>query len=284
MKTVAHEAALLAARFKALERGYCPSLPAGCPYAVRLDGVSFKRFTAGMQKPFDPRLTRAMLLTARDLMERCAARTAFCQSDEITLVFAGEPLQSQIMYAGRVSKIVSVTAALATARFNHHIARLPWDSPQTRDLACSGSALFDARAFALPDDQAAMGLLWWRHKHDMRRNVVNTAGFHALGHQALDKQPIGAVLETLRSTRGLDPFSAYPAEAMFGAFLKKAQVAGEGYNPVLGTTVPCTRTRIEGRTFDWEQGEADRVAMTMAKFWEPAHPASLHPMDALLDA
>ena len=62
---------------------------------------------------------------------------------------------------------------------------------------------------------------------------------------------------------------------MFGTFFKKIQFNHIGFNPVTGESVPALRTRIEGRTFDWEGDEDARAAMTMAKFWEPSHPASV---------
>lgn len=152
----------MAHRIQALQTVYEPTLPANQPYVLRLDGVAFRNYTAGMRKPFDPRLTRAMNLTTRDLMERCAARTGYCQSDEISLVFAPETTPMQIMYAGRVQKIASVMASWAAARFNWHISQVDWSDvdEMVRRRAASGLAVFDARVFATPDDiMAAEGMM-----------------------------------------------------------------------------------------------------------------------------
>lgn len=152
--TTGIEAEKMAERIISLQALYEQTIPAEQPYVLRLDGVAFKTFTAGMVKPFDRRLTRAMLLTTRDLMERCAARTAYCQSDEISLLFAPEPVVEQIMYAGRVQKLVSVMASCAAARFNYHLARMEWTDVEkpVQQRVLSQTALFDARVFSCPDD------------------------------------------------------------------------------------------------------------------------------------
>lgn len=290
-RSVMHEAALLGDKIKALEKSFSQSLPAGLPYVVRLDGVSFKKFTQPMAKPFDPRFTLAMSLTARDLLERSSARTAFCQSDEITLVFAGEPLQNQIMYSGRTDKIVSVLASIASARFNDHIKNIQDDqwlqSPGISDLKAlskikDGNAFFDARVFSVPDESTAAEVVQWRHKFDCRRNVVNSVGFHVLGHKQMQDQPIGSVLEWLREQHGIDPFRDYPAVAMLGVFMKKIQYESTGYNPKTCKNVPCLRSKVEARTFDWESTDTQQAAeMILSKFWRPSDPPSLQPIDLL---
>lgn len=279
-----HEAALLADKIKSFEKAYSLVLPALQPYIVRLDGVSFKRFTTGMAKPFDPRFTRAMLLTARDLLENSCARTAFCQSDEITLVFGPETTQLNYMYGGRTPKIGSVLASMASARFNKHISLFTdstwYDEPAISDPKCitkvkEGLAYFDARVFSVPDNLSAMESVHWRHKFDCRRNAVNSVGFHILGHLAMENMPMTQVVQELKEKHNIDPFSAFSKAAMFGAFLKKVQYQGTGFNPITGETVSCIRSKVEARSFDWEGSEQERADLVMDKFWQPYHPASL---------
>ncbi|PJF19374.1 hypothetical protein PSACC_00785 [Paramicrosporidium saccamoebae] len=160
---IPNEADAMASRIQSLQSAYEMSLPANQPYIVRLDGVAFRNYTAGLLKPFDARLTHAMLLTTRDLLAKCSARTAFCQSDEISLVFAGEPMTKNIVYAGRVQKIVSVMAGWAAARFNLHISEMDWEQAEAeaevgtavKARVASSSAVFDARVFSAPTDMMA---------------------------------------------------------------------------------------------------------------------------------
>lgn len=283
-----HEAALLADKIKSFEKTFSLVLPASQPYVVRLDGVSFKRLTTGMAKPFDPRFIRAMLLTARDLLENSFARTAFCQSDEITLVFGPESNQHNYMYGGRISKIGSVLASMASARFNHHIASFPdsvWyenpplPHPQVLCKVKEGKAFFDARVFSVPDSLPAMESVNWRHKFDCRRNAVNSVGFHVLGHMAMEKLPMSQVLLELKHNYNIDPFTAFSKAAMFGVFLKKIQYEGYGINPLTGEKVSCIRTTVEARSFDWEGTAQERSDLVMDKFWQPHHPRSLEAID-----
>lgn len=55
------------------ERRFLPMLPV---YA-RIDGRNFSSFTHGMERPFDRRMTEAMLLTTEALVEETHARIGY---------------------------------------------------------------------------------------------------------------------------------------------------------------------------------------------------------------
>lgn len=260
-------AAVLADKIKGLEKAYEMVLNPLQPFVVRLDGVSFKNFTAPLNKPFDYRFTKTMMLTTADLFDRTRPRTAFCQSDEITLVFPAEPTVSSMMYGGRVNKICSVIASMASARFNHHARSLLQNNDD--------SAWFDARVFSVPDDKTAMEAIWWRHKLDMRRNVINSIGHHKLGHARTDNLQMNELINKLRVECNVDPFNDFEPEAIYGVFFKKIQYNSTGYNPLTKETLPCVRTRVKGRTFDWAESEKERTEMVMDRFWQPHHPQSI---------
>lgn len=57
---------------------------------IRLDGVAFSTFTKGLPRPFDPKLTEAMVSTTVDLLAKFNASMAYTQSDEISLVFPAQ--------------------------------------------------------------------------------------------------------------------------------------------------------------------------------------------------
>ena len=89
------------------------------PIALRLDGVGFGRALRGFQWPRDRRVHEALLETAELLMDRMGADVAYVGSDEINLVVFGEP-----PYAGRVEKLVSISAGLASAAFSLKLGRV----------------------------------------------------------------------------------------------------------------------------------------------------------------
>ena len=107
----------LSDKSKELETQYEAHVPADKPFVMRLDGCSFKSFTRCLKKPFDPRLTQALVETSKDLVFHFKPSIGFCQSDEISLVFPAvvhnsldEEKGLNHMYNGRVQKISSVAA------------------------------------------------------------------------------------------------------------------------------------------------------------------------------
>ncbi len=76
------------------ERYFMPLLPV---YA-RIDGRSFSNFTQGMKRPYDERITRAMVETTKYLVEETHARIGYAQSDEISLVWQQEHYKSERLF------------------------------------------------------------------------------------------------------------------------------------------------------------------------------------------
>ena len=275
-----NEAEQVAIRIKELQKRYEMRLPAMHPFVLRLDGVAFRTFTAGMNKPFDARLTRAMLLTTRDLVEKSGARTGFCQSDEISLVFAPLPT-AQYLYAGRVQKIVSVMTAFATARFNLHIKKMNWNdaNESVKERIADSSALFDARIFSTPNDIMAAEALFWRHRYDGRRNAISMIGYSKYTPDELNNLSLAELIKRLEVDHGIRPYKDYPLANMYGCFMKKREFPHVGYNPKTGQTVPAVRARVEARTFEWINDGPAQGRMVLSSVWEPEHPTSLENVD-----
>lgn len=78
-------------------------LLAGCPVVIRLDGRSFHTFTKGLERPYDIRLSQAMIDTTAELIFKTGADIGYTQSDEISLGFKNN-LDNPIMFSGRVQK------------------------------------------------------------------------------------------------------------------------------------------------------------------------------------
>lgn len=256
---------VLASTIKALESHYEPTLNSALPFIIRLDGVSFRKYTASMQKPFDPHFTRAMIGTTFGLLERTSARTAFVQSDEITLAFSGGTENKQLLYNGRVQKIVSVIAAHASLLFNSFME----GSGGEKQMAA-----FDARTFSCPDERTAMQAVYWRHAYDCRRNAINTIAHYML--HGINLKGIGqSEIIKLLAAQNISIDSFDPAN-IYGTFVKRINVNHVGFNPKTGEHVPTVRTRLQGRVFDWVEGEEGRRSdLVMSKTW---------PTDGTLDS
>jgi len=113
------------------------------PIYTRIDGRCFSGFTSGLERPYDLRITRAMVETTKHLVEETHARIGYTQSDEISLVWQQDRYDSEVFFGGKVQKLVSVLAGLASVRFNH--ACLADDA--LRERATKMMPVFDCRVF-----------------------------------------------------------------------------------------------------------------------------------------
>ena len=81
-----------------------------------------------------------------------------------------QSLESDPYFGNRVQKIASITASMATARFN----KLLFTKSVDRE------ACFDSRVFAVPNVVEAMNCLIWRQQ-DCTRNSIQSAAYYEIG-------------------------------------------------------------------------------------------------------
>jgi tRNA(His) 5'-end guanylyltransferase len=137
------------------------------PLVVRLDGRAFSGLTQGMERPFDLRFTRTMQRVAQDLLaESDLATLSYTQSDEISVLFDHSDWRRDMWFGGRVQKLASVMASLATARFNRYL--------QEEMGMAAPEGLFDARVIQLPNWTEAYNYLVWRER-DATKNSISMA-------------------------------------------------------------------------------------------------------------
>ncbi len=134
------------------------------PIYARIDGRSFSKFTRGMERPYSLEMSSAMVETTKHLVANPHARVGYTQSDEISLVWLAEGEGSDILFSGKVLKLVSVLASMAAAKFATvcpvgYEDRLPH---------------FDCRVFQLPSKIEAANAILWRAM-DARKNSISMA-------------------------------------------------------------------------------------------------------------
>ena len=145
-------------RIKSYEAATESRLLPQLPVVVRLDGRSFSKFTKGMKRPFDKDFRQAMVEVTKYLVEQTNAKIGYTQSDEISLVLHVDNLEGSIMFDGRVQKIASNFASMASVKFLMEMQkRFPEKVDGTKTLPT-----FDARVFALPTKTEATNALVWR--------------------------------------------------------------------------------------------------------------------------
>lgn len=101
-----------AALFKVFKQLEIPGPRLSPPLVLRLDGVGFSKVLpkAGYAQPRDERVHAALVSVADALIRRFSGASAYVVSDEVSVL-----LDSYVPYGGRLFKVVSVSASLASS-------------------------------------------------------------------------------------------------------------------------------------------------------------------------
>lgn len=220
------------------------------PVIIRLDGKAFHTFTRGMEKPFDPVLTKAMQETMKYLCENIQGCVlGYTQSDEITLVLTDyATIDTDAWFGYNVQKMTSVAASMATQAFNWaYIAAVKeWrDSiPGLKEAFLhperhvgeddvqyllkklimydkkTGTALFDARVFSLPKEEVCNCLIW--RQQDATRNSIEAVGQAYFSHGQLQGKSCDQVQDMLFTQKGIN-WNGLPTTLKRGSCCKKQQ-------------------------------------------------------------
>jgi tRNA(His) 5'-end guanylyltransferase len=182
------------------------------PVCIRLDGKAFHQWTRGLRHPYDERLHTLFDETAKFLVDASDAVIGYTQSDEITLIlYNGSQPDSQIFFDGRVSKLTSVLASMATAKFN---ALVPSILPEKRDRL----AFFDGRVWTVPTEQEAVNCLLWREL-DATRNSIQMAAQALYSHKQLHQKNT-AEMQAMLWQKGIN-WQDYPARFKRGGYFQR---------------------------------------------------------------
>jgi tRNA(His) 5'-end guanylyltransferase len=184
---------------------------------VRLDGLGFSKFTRGMARPFHEPMSRAMIETARHLVEETHASFGYTQSDEITLGFWSADPQHEPLFGGRVQKLVSAYAGMASSKFMEQVMlRMP---ERLKRLPS-----FDARVFNMPNlDEMADCVLF--RALDCAKNSITMAASAYYPHRALHGKS-GAEKHEMLYAKGVN-WADYPEFFKNGTFLRRETATSE---------------------------------------------------------
>lgn len=185
----------------------------GQPFCVRLDGKAFHTFCRGLKRPYDERLSRLMVECAKDLVAEFGALVGYTQSDEVNLGFyLPADSVSDHMLHGRFQKLESLTAARITAKFNQ---LLPAFIPEKAGKL----ALFDSRAFVVPNIQELYHVFLWRQQ-DACKNAISMAAQSMFSHKSLQGKHGDEMQEMMFKEKGVN-FNDYPAFFKRGTFVRR---------------------------------------------------------------
>ena len=210
------------------------------PVVVRIDGKAFHTFTKGLISPYDELLAQAMeetMLYLCENVQNCVL--GYRQSDEISLLLIDyKTFESQPWFDNNISKIVSVTASMATAKFNESFKRLAKEkvfqllddiyikgiSVEEREKYVKALeskiktlALFDSRAFNLPREEVANYFLW--RQNDAVKNSIASAGQKYFSAKELNGKN-GMQIKNMLLDKGIN-WENYPTVFKRGICAKK---------------------------------------------------------------
>jgi tRNA(His) guanylyltransferase len=158
------------------------------PVIIRLDGKAFHTYTKSLTKPFDEGLIEDMQQTAIYLCQNIqGVKAAYVQSDEISILLTDyDKIDTQAWYDYSIQKMCSVSASLATAKFN----QLRYMRTEYEDSGSSSDnfgnnfayavntydfdiplAYFDSRCFSIPKEEVSNYFLW--RQQDAVRNSIS---------------------------------------------------------------------------------------------------------------
>ena len=201
--------------YEAVETGR--RLDTTLPVYARIDGRGFSKFTRGMQRPFDPRMSAAMQEATRRLVAATDAKLGYTQSDEISLIWevGRDNPESQMFFDGKVQKLCSVLAGLATASFINAIL-----DGGDEEFARYADRMphFDARVFNLPSREEGANAFLWREM-DATRNAVSMTAYANFSAKSLHGVGVKGMLQRLAAV-GVD-FDAYPAFFRRGTYFRR---------------------------------------------------------------
>lgn len=130
---------------------------------IRIDGKAFHTYTRGCIRPFDDKLIEDMNETAKYLCKNIQGiKLGFVQSDEISILLTDfDNIETDAWFNGNIQKITSISASIATAKFN--------------ELRPGKIALFDSRVFTIPSTTEVENYFIWRQKDTIRNSVQSLA-------------------------------------------------------------------------------------------------------------
>jgi len=150
------------------------------PIIARLDGHGFSKWTKGLKRPYDKRLSDLMIETSKYLIDKYNANVVYTQSDEITLIWYITDHKSQMVFNGKLFKLHSLIASSASVFFNSKLSEFLPEKVNTLPE-------FDCRVWNVPTPEEAVNCILWREQ-DATKNSISMLAQHHFSHKELFKK------------------------------------------------------------------------------------------------
>jgi tRNA(His) 5'-end guanylyltransferase len=128
------------------------------PLIIRVDGRAFHTLTKKCKKPFDDDIMESMVQAALCVAKEMQGfKVAYVQSDEASFFINDyDTVESEGWFGYNLTKVIPITASLMSVNFNR--------------IYGSENAVFDCRAFNVPEDDVSNVFLW--RAKDWERNSL----------------------------------------------------------------------------------------------------------------
>ena len=184
------------------------------PVIARLDGKGFSKFTKGLKRPYDERLSNLMVETTKYLVKETNANCGYTQSDEITLVWYTDKVDSSIYFDGRLFKMIGDLSAMASVFFNRELGKY---LPEKVDKM----PRFDARVYNVPTLEEAVNSFIWREM-DATKNSISMAASEYYSHKELMGKN-GSEKQEMLFRKGVN-WNNYPSFFKRGTYIQRKKV------------------------------------------------------------
>ena len=202
-------------RMKAYESQTCGiKLIPRIPVIARLDGKGFSKFTKGLKRPYDERLSNLMVETTKYLVKETNANCGYSQSDEITLMWYTDKIESSIYFDGRLFKMLTDLSAMASVFFNRE---LPKYLPEKAHLM----PRFDCRVYNVPTLDEAVNSFLWR-ENDATKNSISMAAQSVYSHNELENKN-GSDKQEMLFQKGIN-WNDYPSFFKRGTYVQRKRL------------------------------------------------------------
>ena len=221
---------------------------------VMLDGKNFSSLIKNnFKKPFDDEFINMMNKTAQFLCNNVqGVKFAYVQSDEISLLITDyDTPETDIFFGGRLCKIQSILASLATSEFNRWFIRNrifdkdDWSGVTIADLDQElfdiKLAQFDCKVWPVPSQNDAFAWFLYRQIDCIRNSKQQFAQTYC-SHKELVGKDTDMQVEFCKEKSGND-WNVIADEYKYGRFVFKSEVEGTATLPN-GQVVNFTRNKF----------------------------------------
>ena len=203
---------------------------------LMLDGHCFSKMIKNtFKKPFDTDFITMMNETAKYLVEHLqGAKIAYTQSDEISILITDfDTPKTDLLFGGRLCKINSIAASMATSEFNRLFTKYQLEQTKTSEDDCFENVInkllykvktvqFDCKCWMVPSENDMFAHFLWRNL-DCVKNSKQQAAQTYIPHKQLVGKTADEGIALLKEKNGID-WNDYSDGMKYGRLIFKKEI------------------------------------------------------------